>query len=105
MNSRERLLAALNRQEPDRVPLDIGSTQVTDIHAAAYRGLCETFGLPLDGVELCDSIQQLALPDDALIGRLGVDVRGLFPLNSHNWNVCENLIAMWEAWQEYGTYP
>jgi uroporphyrinogen decarboxylase len=89
MNSRERLLAAIHRQEPDRVPLDIGSTQVTGIHAIAYRGLCKTLDLPLDSVELCDSIQQLALPDDNLIERLGVDVRGLFPLNSHNWNLRE----------------
>jgi uroporphyrinogen decarboxylase len=31
----------------------------------------------------------LALPHDDVVGRLGVDVRGLFPLNSHNWNVRE----------------
>jgi uroporphyrinogen decarboxylase len=89
MNSRERLLAALNHQEPDRVPLDLGSTQVTGIHAITYRGLRETLGLPLDGVELCDAIQQLALPADDIVKQLGVDVRGLFPLNSHNWNVRE----------------
>jgi rhamnogalacturonyl hydrolase YesR len=89
MNSRERLLKALNRQEPDCVPLDLGSTQVTGIHVVAYRGLCEALGLPHYNVPLCDSIQQLALPDNDLLGRLGVDVRGLFPLNSHNWNVRE----------------
>ncbi|MGD9316464.1 MAG: hypothetical protein PVG56_06500 [Anaerolineae bacterium] len=86
------------------MPLDLGSTQVTGIHAIAYRGLCETLGLPLDGVQLCDSIQQLALPDDALMGQLGMDVRGLYPLNSHNWNVRENLMAVWKPWQEYGAY-
>ena len=37
MNSRERLLTALNHQEPDRIPLDLGSTQVTGIHEVAYR--------------------------------------------------------------------
>ena len=89
MNPRERLLTALNRQEPDRVPLDLGSTQVTGIHTVAYRGLRKALGLPLDGLQLCDSIQQLALPDDDLVRRLDVDVRGLFPLNSHNWNVHE----------------
>lgn len=89
MNSRERLLTALDHQESDRVPLDLGSTQVTGIHVAAYRRLREALGLAPDDVGLCDSIQQLALPGDELIGRLGADVRGLYPHNSHNWNVRE----------------
>jgi unsaturated chondroitin disaccharide hydrolase len=32
MNSRKRLLTSLNHQEPDRVPIDLGSTQVSGIH-------------------------------------------------------------------------
>ena len=36
---------------------------------------------------LCDVVQGLALPDDDLVDRLGIDVRGLFPLNSHNWKI------------------
>ncbi|MGD9101456.1 MAG: uroporphyrinogen decarboxylase family protein, partial [Anaerolineae bacterium] len=89
MNSRERLLTALNHQEPDHIPFDLGSTQVTGIHVMAYHNLRQALGLPPVEAQLCDAIQQLALPDDDLIERLGVDVRGLFPLNSHNWNVHE----------------
>ena len=37
MNSCERLLAALDHQEPDCVPFDLGSTQVTGIYVVAYR--------------------------------------------------------------------
>lgn len=98
MNARERLLTALNRREPDRVPLDIGSTQVTGIHVGAYRSLRQALGLPPVEISLCDSIQQLALPDDDVVERLSVDVRGLYPLNSHNWNVRE------EADGEYFVY-
>ena len=87
MNSRDRMLVTLDHREPDRVPFDLGSTQVTGIHVVAYRNLRQALGLPSADVRLCDSIQQLALPDDDVIERLGVDVRGLFPLNSHNWNV------------------
>jgi uroporphyrinogen decarboxylase len=89
MNSRERLLTTLNHCEPDRAPFDLGSTQVTGIHVVAYRNLRQALELPPVKVQLCDYIQQLALPDDDVIERLGVDVRGLFPLNSHNWNVHE----------------
>jgi len=89
MNSRQRLLTTLNHQEPDRIPLDLGATQVTGIHRVAYEGLCQGLGLPARKPTICDTIQGLALPDEDVISCLGVDVRGLFPLNSHNWKVIE----------------
>lgn len=89
MTSRERVLAALNHQEPDRIPIDLGSTQVTGIHVIAARGLRAALDLPPIEPVLCDVIQQLALPEDDLLRRLDVDTRGLFPLNSHNWQVRE----------------
>ena len=39
MQSRQRLLTTLNHQEPDRVPLDLGATQVTGIRREVYAGL------------------------------------------------------------------
>ena len=84
MTPRDRVLVTLDHHEPDRVPFDLGSTQVTGIHVVAYRNLRQALGLPSADVQLCDSLQQLALPDDDVIEQLGVDVRGLFPLNSHN---------------------
>jgi len=65
------------------VPFDLGSAQVTGIHVVAYRNLRQAMGLPEVNIQLCDAIQQLALPDEDVIQRLGIDVRGLFPLNSH----------------------
>jgi uroporphyrinogen decarboxylase len=87
MTSRERLLTALDHREPDRIPYDLGSTQVTGIHVVAYRRLRDHLGLPFVEPRICDVVQGLALPDDDLVERLGVDVRGLFPLNSHNWKI------------------
>ena len=91
MNGRERVLATLDHREPDRVPFDLGSTQVTGIHTVAYRALRDRLGLPPVRPALCDEVQGLALPDDDLLDRLGVDVRGLFPLNSHNDRVAERI--------------
>jgi len=107
---RERLLTALRHREPDRIPFDLGSTQVTGIHVVAYRRLRPALGLPSTPAgadspapRLCDYIQQLALPDDDVIERLGVDVRGLFPLNSHNWNVREEEAGdYWVYHDEWG---
>jgi uroporphyrinogen decarboxylase len=87
MTPRERLLTALDHREPDRIPFDLGSTQVTGIHAVAYRRLRAHLGLPAVEPRLCDVVQGLALPDDDFVDALGVDVRGLFPLNSHNWKI------------------
>jgi uroporphyrinogen decarboxylase len=89
MNPRQRLLTTLSHREPDRIPLDLGSTQVTGIHAVAYHRLRQGLGLPPREAQFCDVVQQLALPDDDLVERLAVDARGLFPRNSHNWNVHE----------------
>jgi len=45
MTSRERILAALSHQEPDRIPVDLASTDVTSILYGAYRPLRERLGL------------------------------------------------------------
>ena len=89
MNSRERILTSLDHREPDRVPFDLGSCQVTGIHVVAYRNLRKALGLPEVEVEFCDAVQQLAAVDDDLVRRMNIDTRGLYPLNSHNWQVSE----------------
>lgn len=103
MNSRERLLTALDHREPDRVPFDLGSTQVTGIHVLAYQSLRGHIGLPPVEPQMCDTIQQLALPDEDLIEHCGVDVRGLFPLSSHNWRIVNADVGdAWEYTDEWG---
>ena len=89
MNSRERVLTTFAHQEPDRIPFDLGSVQVTGIHEIAYRNLRRVLGLPDTAVTLCDTIQQLATVEDDVVERLGIDLRGLYPLNSHNWGIVE----------------
>jgi len=103
MNSRQRLLATLSHQEPDRIPLDMGATQVTGIHRLAYQALRQKLGLPALEPTICDHIQGLALPDEDVLNRFGVDVRGLFPLNSHNWQVDERCEGeYWMYLDEWG---
>ena len=41
MNSRERVLTALDHKEPDRVPMDLGSTIVTAPTRIVYENLRE----------------------------------------------------------------
>ena len=104
ITSRERLLTALAHREPDRIPLDLGSTQVTGIHVIAYQNLRQALGLPTVKPQPYDSIQGLAIPDEDIIARLGVDVRGMNPLNSHNWKVIETEIQDEASGELYWSY-
>lgn len=79
--SASRLATTLNRKEPDKIPLDIGSTKVTGINIRAYKGLLARKGWD-NGREspgMADPVQQLAAVDEAVLCRLGVDTRGLMP--------------------------
>jgi len=73
LTSRERLLAALNHREPDRVPIDLGGNQ-TGIHRLAYAALLERLGWQ-EEIEIMDAVQQLARPSEAVLERLRVDTR------------------------------
>jgi uroporphyrinogen decarboxylase len=103
MNSRERILTALHHREPDRVPFDLGSCQVTGIHTIAYQNLRKALGLPAVEVQYCDAVQQLASIEDDVATRLNIDTRGLYPLNSHNWQVIEEDAGdFWAYHDEWG---
>ena len=73
MTPRDRVLAALNHQEPDRVPIDLGGNQ-TGIHKFAYRDLIEHLGVK-DDLVIMDAVQQLARPSERVLERFHVDTR------------------------------
>ena len=73
MESRKRLVLALNHHEPDRVPLDLGGI-VSGITLRAQRNLLSYLGLSPYEV-LIDRIQQLAKPADSVLEQFGVDTR------------------------------
>jgi len=43
--SRERLSAAMNHTQPDRIPIDFGGTAVTGVHASCVAALRDLDGL------------------------------------------------------------
>ena len=76
MNSRERVVMALNHQEPDKVPLDLGSTVVTTIAADAYHNLRAYRGLPPDTHPLnLDLMGGLLDPREDLLELYEIDFR------------------------------
>ena len=74
MNSRERILAAIEHRQPDRVPVDLGATPSSGISAIAYANLKQHLGLHHGHTRVYDVVQQLAQPEDDILDRFGVDV-------------------------------
>ncbi|MGB9605552.1 MAG: uroporphyrinogen decarboxylase family protein, partial [Bryobacteraceae bacterium] len=68
------VLAALEHREPDRLPMDLGSARFTGMTAPAYEKLRTLLGFGRPGVVI-DRMQQLVEMDEAILERLGVDLR------------------------------
>jgi len=102
MRPRDRVLAALSHEEPDRVPIDLGSCQVTSIASAAYVNLRAALGLPRTDVEITDPVQQLALVEEDVLQALEVDTRGIGPNPpaSYRFEVFEEgeYLAYYDEW-------
>jgi len=74
LTSRERVLAALDHQEPDRMPIDFGAMRSTGIMAIAYNRLKAHLGISGGNTRLYDTGQQLAEVEESVRQRFGVDV-------------------------------
>ncbi len=88
MTPRERVLAALEHREPDRVPVDLSGHRSSGIAAIAYPKLREALGLPPRPVRVYDIVQQLAVVDEDVLDRFGVDTIELgrgFALGDDSW--------------------
>ena len=73
MTSRERVRAALDHRQPDRVPVDLGGSIVTGINAMGYARLKRLLGLP--GPARVTSVTLLlAEVEQELAARWGLDV-------------------------------
>src|SRR3974390_2703094 len=71
--SRERVLAALNHQQPDRVPVDLSGHRSSGIAAMAYAKLRRLMDLPARPLRVYDPVQQLAIVDEDVLQRFGID--------------------------------
>jgi len=74
MNSRERIIAAIEHRQPDKVPVDMGATPSSGISAIAYGNMKKHMGINSGHTRLYDVVQQLAQPEDVIIDKLKIDV-------------------------------
>jgi len=89
MNSRERVLAALKHRESDRVAIDFSGHRSSGIAAIAYPKLRKYLGLVAKPIRVYDVIQQLAIVDEDVLDRFGIDTIELgrgFALDEKSWS-------------------
>jgi uroporphyrinogen-III decarboxylase len=93
MNSRERVIAALNHRQPDRVPLDLGACATSGMHVSSVYALRQALRLDPPGapVKVTEPYQLLGEIQPDLVEALGVDVlplaspRTMFGFRNENW--------------------
>ncbi len=74
MNSRERILAAINHKQPDRIPIDLGAHGSSGMSFVAYQNLINYLGLNHLPNQVHDVVQQLSQPPMELLDFFGADV-------------------------------
>ena len=75
---RERVLAALEHERTDRVPIDFGSTDATAIVDAACRALVSHLGMEYR-TRMVSARHSLVCPSEEVLRLFGVDTRGVKP--------------------------
>jgi uroporphyrinogen decarboxylase len=76
MTSRDRVLRALNHQEPDRVPLDLGGTHDSSIVVEGYERLKAHFAVSAP-TQIMQRMTRAATVDEAVLQALGIDTRAI----------------------------
>lgn len=85
MNSKERVLATLNHDKTDRVPLDIGGINNTTMHHLVETELKKRLGLKDNGTNIVARNQGVVVPDDSLLDYFGADTRCIYINETSPW--------------------
>ncbi len=77
MTHRQRVLTALDHRQPDKIPIDFGSTAVTGMHVSCVAALRDYYQLEKRPVKVHEPYQLLGLLESDLLEALGIDVKGV----------------------------
>jgi len=95
VTSRERVIIALKHREPDKIPVDLGGSVVTGIHATALSKLRHVLGLEKRSIKVYEPMMMLGLVENDVMEALGCDVIGLNAPGTLLGYKNEN----WKTWQ------
>ncbi len=104
MTGRERILAAINHKEPDKIPVDCGSMRSSGISGMSYNKLKEYLNIKDGNTKIYDVMQQLSIPEDWYLDRFGIDAIDLSrifsdtPEDWREWELPDNTKALLPTW-------
>jgi len=79
MNSRERVLTALNHKTPDCIPLDLGTGKACCFNIHFYKKLLDHLGLKEEKIIIGLKSSQTVIPSAAVLEKLQCDMRQAWP--------------------------
>ena len=94
MTSRERVLAALNHQTPDRCPIDLGSNGQTGMNVSTVYRLRAALGLAQHRLKVIEPLQMLGEIEEDLLKAVHSDFVGL-------WNRGNMMGFMQDNWKPF----
>ncbi|MCL5986446.1 MAG: uroporphyrinogen decarboxylase [Actinobacteria bacterium] len=94
LTHRERVVRALNYQEPDRVPLDLGGP-ISSMMENAYWNLKKYLGMSDDSGTKVSSWGVIKYYDERVLEYLDIDIRHIFPNESERNGLVYNADGSW----------
>ena len=104
MTSRERVLAALQHKETDKIPVDCGAERSTTIQAIAYNNLKKHLEIEKGETKINDTVQQCVIPEQWFLDMFQIDVLDLArtfaedPKDWKDWTLPDGSPAKIQAW-------
>ena len=79
MTPKQRIRAAIDHQQPDKLPIDFGSSFITGIHCSVVEQLRDHYQLEKRPVKVCEPYQMLGEVESDLLDAMRLDVQPIFP--------------------------
>lgn len=95
MTSKERIRAAIEHRQADKLPMDFGSSFITGIHCSVVENLRRHYGLEPRPVKVCEPYQMLGMVEDDLLDAMDIDTEPIFPNRTIFGFVNED----WKPWR------
>jgi uroporphyrinogen decarboxylase len=77
MTHRDRVMAAVSHEQPDKVPIDLGGTRDSSIVVEGYDRLKKHFGIEEEN-KLCDRMMRVVEVNEGILKALDIDTRAVF---------------------------
>src|SRR5579863_9989245 len=97
MTSKERVVAAIHRRQPDRIPIDFGACTVTGMHVSCVAALREHYGLDRHPVKVHEPGQMLGFIEEDLKRAMGIDVDGVYRRKT----IYGFPLGNWQPWRTF----